>query len=129
MNLCQICLLILLHSTVIMKAQQGLQLKFYNKTGKDIDSLTIGERYIGSLKYNQSTEYLYYTKIFLFSGSAMPKISGRFDNIIVNYDPTSKPLCNTFREWRRNGKYEYDLYLNTNGDGLRFYLNDHILKD
>ena len=47
---------------------KGVQVKLYNNTGKDIDSLIIGETLIGNLKKGDTTDFIKFKKFRFDSG-------------------------------------------------------------
>lgn len=106
---------------------KNLHVKFYNKTGQDIDSLVIAGTFIGHLKNGSSTEYVNY-KEFLFNGNIpYEQISG-----IVNKKKVSQldwSDCGTDDNSQSNGSYIFDLKkeLDLNGNTC-LYLVEHNKK-
>lgn len=86
---------------------KSLHVKFYNKTGENIDSLAIAGNLIGHLKNNSSTESINY-KAFLFdSGVPYEQISGLINNKKIEQFNWSD--CGTERNKESQGFYVFDI--------------------
>ncbi|MBF4514995.1 hypothetical protein IRZ71_01490 [Flavobacterium sp. ANB] len=106
---------------------KNLHIKFYNKTGKDIDSLVIAGTFIENLKNGNSTEYIDYKEFLFDSGIPYEQISG-----IVNKKKISQlnwSDCGTERNLQSEGSYIFDLKKAEDEKGNTcLYLTNHNEK-
>jgi len=104
--------LIILSSFVSFRS---IHVKFHNKTGEDIDSLVIAGTFIGSLKKDQSTEYISF-KEFEFDGDLpYEEISGTTNN--KKLDKLHWSWCGTERNTKSKGSYIFDIRKAVNDEG------------
>lgn len=103
---------------------RSVHVKFYNKTGENIDSLVIAGTLIGDLKNDNSTEHIDF-KTFLFDGNnPYEQISGIINNKKVTQFNYS--WCGTERNRRSKGSYVFDLKKQTDEKGnISLYLVEH----
>ncbi|MBF4492127.1 hypothetical protein IRZ83_07920 [Flavobacterium sp. JLP] len=106
---------------------KNLHVKFYNKTGEDIDSLVIAGTFIGHLKNGSSTEYINYNEFLFDSGIPYEQISGLINNkktLELNWSD-----CGTERNKESKGSYIFDLKKDTRLTDTTFlYLVSHNHK-
>lgn len=112
---------------IIFVNLKRVHVKFYNKTGEDIDSLVVAGNLIGHLKNNSSTESINY-KAFLFdSGVPYEQISGLINNKKIEQFNWSD--CGTERNKESQGFYVFDIKKTTDEKGNTcFYLVAHNKK-
>jgi hypothetical protein len=101
--------------------------KFFNKTGENIDSLMIGNTFIGKLKKDGFTEYINFKEFEFDSGFPYENVSGKIKKKILKPDFWSD--CGTERYSLSNGTYEFDIKtkLDINGEAV-LYLAPHNRK-
>jgi hypothetical protein len=99
---------------------QNLSIKFYNKTGFDIDSLKIGAQYIGYFKKDASTPFLKYNSFDIQDGAPFGFAFG----IIKNKKRDKKPFmkCGYGVTTETFGKYQCDIILMNKGNGYGYML-------
>lgn len=105
----------------------GFHAKFYNKTGKNLDSLVIAGTLIGDLKSNNSTKSIDF-KQFVFDGDIPYEIiSSKIKNKKVEQLNWSD--CGTNLEAQTKGTYTFDIKkaLDENGNTC-LYLVEHNKK-
>ncbi|SEN53681.1 hypothetical protein SAMN05444671_1778 [Flavobacterium sp. CF108] len=103
---------------------RGFHAKFYNKTGKDLDSLVIAGTLIGDLKSDNSTKSIDF-KQFVFDGNIPYEIiSSKIKNKKVEQLNWSD--CGTNIEAQTKGSYTFDIKkaLDENGNTC-LYLVEH----
>lgn len=94
---------------------RSVRVKFHNKTGDNIDSLVIAGTYIGSLKKDQSTEYVNF-KEFEFDGDLpYENISGIANN--KKLEKLHWSWCGTGRNTKSKGSYIFDIRKAVNDEG------------
>src|SRR4051812_19544191 len=86
---------------------KNLHVKFYNKTGENIDSLVVAGTLIGHLKNNSSTEYVNYKEFLFDSSIPYEQISGLINNKKI--DQLNWSWCGTERNTQSNGSYTFDI--------------------
>ena len=106
---------------------RSVHVKFYNKTGENIDSLLIGNTLIGDLEKDNYTKKIDF-KEFLFDGNTpYEKISG-----IVNQKKIHQlnwSWCGTERNIKSKGSYVFYIKKATDNDGnMCLYLVEHNKK-
>lgn len=98
--------------------------KFYNKTGKAIDSLSIGENFIGHLANNDSTNFIDFKKFKFDSGYPYETIKGIIDD--KKFQQIDWSWCGTERKYETRGSYFFDIKIIKGGDTVdRLYLVKH----
>lgn len=106
---------------------KNLHVKFYNKTGEDIDSLVIAGTLIGFLKNGSSTEYIDFKEFAFDSGTPYEQMSGITKNKKLHQLNWSD--CGTERYAESKGSYIFDLKKEINYEGdTCLYLVDHNKK-
>lgn len=102
---------------------KNLHVKFHNKTGEDIDSLTVAGTFIGHLKNGSSTEYINYKEFLFDSGIPYEQISGIVNSKKIHELNWSD--CGTERKKESKGSYIFDLKKETNlkGDTCLYLIN------
>ena len=109
--------------TVFLVTRNSFHAKFHNKTGHDIDSLFIGNSFIGHLSNNDSTEILNF-KRFQFDGSfPYEKLRGIVQK--KNLFQSNWSWCGTGRNLKSNGSYQFDIRTTYHGDSISLYLVKH----
>jgi hypothetical protein len=102
---------------------QTLAIKIFNKTAENVDSLSIGNRYIGSLARDSVTSFLDFDKISFDSDTPIEPISGIIRELpVIQLDWSH---CGTMWHTETKGKYILDLELRNNEDVIRFVLLPH----
>ncbi|OXB24328.1 hypothetical protein B0A80_06460 [Flavobacterium tructae] len=106
---------------------KNIHIKFYNKTGENIDSLVIGKNLIGNLKNNNSTKHIDF-KEFAFDGNIpYEQISGRINNKNINQLYWS--WCGTNHNKKSEGSYIFDIKKGLDEKGNPcLYLTNHNEK-
>jgi hypothetical protein len=114
---------LLLVVTGMQLQAQSAMVKIYNKTGQNIDSLTIGDKYIGLLARDNNTPFLNYPKFGFDAGYPDEKVTGKVHGKRV-YD----------MNWNRHGSetpgataglYHFDLLLRSDGNNEYLQLDFH----
>ncbi|MTH15102.1 hypothetical protein [Flavobacterium sp. LC2016-01] len=106
-------------------ADGSVEVKFYNKTGADIDSLVIAKTFIGQIKNEKSTAYLDFKNI--------NELFGQISCISNNEKLSDLPLAQTYLNWcgtvsdiEPQNKYILDLRKSTDSKGnINFFLATH----
>lgn len=106
---------------------RGFHAKFYNKTGKDLDSLVIAGTLIGDLKSDNSTKSIDF-KQFVFDGDIPYEIiSSKIKNKKVEQLNWSD--CGTNIEAQTKGSYTFDIKKTLDENGKTcLYLVEHNKK-
>ena len=94
----------------------------YNRTGLDIDSLYIADKYFGNLKRDSNSTFIALDSIGTDSGFPYDKLRANCNNVKVKQYNYSR--CGSQRCMRRSGKYEFDLLLFKTHAGELFILLD-----
>jgi hypothetical protein len=113
--------------TIAFLNLKRFHVKFYNKTGEDIDSLMIAGTFIGSLKNGESTKQINF-KEFEFDGSIpYEQISGNSNN--KKLDMLYWSWCGTGTNTISEGYYNFDIrkVFDENGNEC-LYLIEHNTK-
>jgi hypothetical protein len=107
---------------------RNVHVKFYNKTGENIDSLIIAETFIGHLKKDSSTESIDF-KHFTFDDSIPYEQISAILNSKKSYQ-LNWSWCGTGRNTESNGSYIFDLkkVIDEKGNTC-FYLTNHNQKN
>ena len=101
--------------------------KFFNKTGGNIDSLQIGNNFIGQLKKDSSTEFIDLKKFEFDSEFPYEDVSGKINGQKIN--PFYWSECGTEMNSISNGTYEFDIRKGINLKGkVILYLAYHNKK-
>ncbi len=102
---------------------QNLKIKIYNKSGFDIDSVLIGDKFVGAIKKNSSIIILDCREITLQDGLPYGLPGG----IIIN-ETTNKELiglCGTGRIKVTKGNFKFDITASKNEFGYRLFWDKH----
>jgi len=103
---------------------KNFHVKFYNKTGEDIDSLVIAGTLIGHLKNGNSTEYIDFKEFAFDSGIPYEQMSGVVQNKKLYQLDWSD--CGTERYTESKGSYIFDLKKEIDFKGnICLYLIEH----
>jgi len=102
---------------------QNLKLKIYNKTGFDLDSVVVGEKYIGVIKKAASVEILDCKEISMQGNIIFGFPAGFVKNKKKN--PEQLLLCGTGVTSVSKGKFKFDLIMEENEFGYRLYWSQH----
>ena len=94
---------------------KNFQAKFFNKTGRNIDSLQIGNNFVGQLKKDSSTGFIYFRKFEFDSEFPYEDVSGKINGQKLN--PFYWSPCGTERNYLSNGTYQFDIRLGINLKG------------
>lgn len=105
---------------VVFVNLKNVHLKFYNKTGEDIDSLVVGETYIGKVKKDNSTKFIGFKKLMFDNGIPYDKITGIIKD--KKYVKLSRSQCGSGRQIVSEGEFVFHIELWTGKDGIT-YLN------
>ena len=71
-----ILIILIIFGSIFYLNFKNLHVKFYNKTGENLDSLVIAGTLIGNLKDGNSTEYINYKEFLFDSGIPYEQMSG-----------------------------------------------------
>ena len=86
---------------------QGVNMKFYNKTGFELDSLLIGKTFIGNLSKDSATDYINYDLFTLDSGIPIINLVALVNNKIITTPKTRR--CGTQMKTINEGTYICDI--------------------
>ncbi|WP_337968225.1 hypothetical protein [uncultured Flavobacterium sp.] len=122
-----IFIILILFGSIFYLNYKNLHVKFYNKTGENLDSLVIAGTFIGDLKNGSSTEYINYKEFLFDSGIPYEQISGFINDKKIYKLNWSD--CGTERNKESKGSYIFDLKkeLDLNGNTC-LYLVEHNKK-
>lgn len=122
-----ICFLILTLGIVGCSSEENnsvddsVHVKFYNKTGSDIDSLVIAKNFIGHLENESSTAFLNFKKINFNGSQTYQEISGISNNKKLKEFPLVGATWNWCGTMDINTpikrRYAFDIKTETNKDG------------
>ncbi|WP_426486646.1 hypothetical protein [Flavobacterium sp. 2] len=102
-------------------ADDSFRIKFYNKTGSDIDSLIIAKNFIGHLKNENSTTFLNFKKMNFGGDQTFREISGISNNKKLKELPSVAAAWNWCGTMDINTpikrRYFFDIKTTTNKDG------------
>ncbi|OXA74904.1 hypothetical protein SAMN05444397_1069 [Flavobacterium aquidurense] len=122
--------IILLACTIIVAIFinfKNLHIKFYNKTGENINSLVVAGTLIGHMKNGSSTEFIDYKEFLFDSGIPYEQISGLINNKKIEQFNWSD--CGTERNTESEGSYIFDIKKATDEKGNTcLYLIAHNKK-
>lgn len=122
-----IFIILILFGSIFYLNYKNLHVKFYNKTGENLDSLVIAGNLIGHLKNGSSTEYINYKEFLFDSGIPYEQISGFINNKKIHELNWSD--CGTERNKESKGSYIFDLKKELDEEGnICFYLANHNEK-
>lgn len=99
---------------------KNLHIKFYNKTGEDIDSLVVGDTYIGQIKKDSSTEFINFKGLLFDSGFPREKITAIINKKKLHHINGS--WCASGRKMVTEGEIIYDIQIDSDKNGNP-YLN------
>lgn len=102
---------------------QNLKIKIFNKTGFDIDSVSIGSKYIGAIKKGSSVKILDCNEIILQDGIPYGLPGGIILNETTNTELIG--LCGTGRKTITRGYYKFDITAYKNEFGYRLFWHNH----
>ncbi|MFD2942748.1 hypothetical protein [Flavobacterium notoginsengisoli] len=102
---------------------KGVQVKFYNNTGKDIDSLIIGETLIGNLKKGDTTDFIKFKKFRFDSGFPYEDLSGTVNGNRIHDLKWS--WCASERSYESDGEYIFDIITKEDNEGNTYL---HLVK-
>lgn len=105
--------------TYPVSPDKNVKIKFYNKTGYNIDSLSFGGTFIGKLEKDSATTFVYLES---FMSDENP--TGYIDTFSL-IDANTFRHCGTGVELITRGAYEYDLLLLDHGKGLCMIKGQH----
>jgi len=82
-------------------------MKFYNKTGYDLDSLIVNNKYIGHISKDSSTSFIVFDDITLDTGSPIARLSALMNDMAVATPVYGR--CGTEMNVVTEGVYENDI--------------------
>lgn len=89
---------------------QDLKMKFYNKTGFDLDSLSINNTFIGHISKDSVTNYISFDSFVFDSGMADGNLVAIINNKIFATPTTPKTKrCGTEMKVIKEGTYSCDI--------------------
>jgi hypothetical protein len=102
---------------------QNLKIELFNKTLYDLDSVTIGEKFVGKIKKNSSIVVLDCKEIVMQSG--LPY--GFPHAIIIGKEKSTSffGLCGTGRKKITKGKFKFDITLKETENDYRLIWSEH----
>ena len=122
-----IFIILIIFGSIFYLNYKNLHVKFYNKTGENLDSLVIAGTLIGDLKNGSSTEYINYKEFLFDSGIPYEQISGLINDKKIHELNWSD--CGTERNKESKGSYIFDLKKELDEEGnICFYLVNHNEK-
>jgi hypothetical protein len=105
-------------------SSQTLKIKIHNKTGQNIDSLMIGDKYIGDLSKDSVTAFLDYERFNFDTGIPNEGIFG-----VIRKTPVRQlnwSMCGTEWHTETTGNYIFDLVLREKEEVDYFLLDHHV---
>jgi hypothetical protein len=108
-----IILIILIPSTTLCQNTSkkeegsGIKMKFYNSTGYDLDALLIGNKLIGHLSKDSTTDYINFDSFVFDSGHADANLEALISRRIVQTPKYRR--CGTQMKTVTTGTYECDI--------------------
>ena len=112
-------LILILYLLFLNLSGQDLKVKFYNKTGYQIDSLSFANTLIGNLPKDSSSNFI---NCNTFYSHSYP--TGKIQNINLS-DPNKYDQCGTGVEHYTIGLFEYDILLGNLGKGECLIIHYH----
>ena len=118
----------------ILSYGQGVKVKFFNKTGFDLDSLAFKKIYIGALPKDQATSYLTYESLYFNGDNRSVAGWNRSDGYIKSMKKYVEPAdtyhfstCATGSYTETSGTFLFDINLRIFAkDGTYvLYLSEH----
>ena len=103
---------------------QNLQIKIYNKTGYDLDSISIGDTYVGLIKKHSSKIVLECKFLDLQDGRPYGLPNGIAKGLTKDTSWLI-PFCSTGLKSVTTGKFKFDITLNAGKEGYRLYWRKH----
>lgn len=112
------CIAICIASTHIA-AGQNVTVKFYNKTGSDVDSLIVGSTFVGQIVKDNETDFLKFPNFHFDSGHPYETLKGIVGGKSLTQLDWS--WCATSHYTRTaEGTYTFDLVVVKDQDGSRY---------
>jgi hypothetical protein len=115
----QLAILFLIPSLTI---GQNINMKVFNKTGYDIDSLLFGRFYLGKLS-KDSTVLLSGIDEIIMQGDV--PLNRPFGIIEGKKRPFNLKSCATKSKKKKSGSYAFDILIHETGDDYHLYWNKH----
>lgn len=106
----------------------GVMVKYCNKTGYHLDSLTINGSFVGRLMDDSLTPYLMYDSVLVSGGELLfQRMCAKIGNI---YEPAcfeKGPFgyCGVGVSTVGKGKFEYDIEIKAGVGEFKLYINKH----
>ena len=94
----------------------SLEVKVYNKTGADVDSFGIADKYIGRLKKDEVIEITDCKAMEMQDGGPFGMVEGRIGDRMQNISKDAW-FCGTGLETVTKGDFEFDLEKAERGEG------------
>lgn len=102
---------------------QKIKIKLYNKTGYDLDSVMIGDKFVGKIEKDE-VAILLYNKQLIMQGDVP---FGRPIAIIKNKKAVKVMLgCSTKTKKINSGSLEFDINIYEANEGFRLYWQRHF---
>jgi hypothetical protein len=101
---------------------QNIQIKVFNKTGYDIDSVLFGHFYLGKLS-KDSTVFLSGIDEITMQGDV--PLNRPFGLIEGKKRPFNLTPCGTKSKKKKEGSYAFDLFIYETGNEYRLYWKKH----
>ena len=102
---------------------QDLKVKFYNKTGFDLDSLKIQKNFIGHLAKDSATYFLDFSSLVFDSGIPDANLFAVIDDKIITTPKIRR--CGTEMKTMKKGIYEIEIVITNWGNTEAIVLNAH----
>ena len=99
---------------------KNVHLKFYNKTGEDIDSLIVAGTYVGKIKKDSATEFIQFKKLLFENGIPYDEITGIIKNRKV-YKLNMGGFCASGKTMVQEAEFSFNISLREN-DGKTFLI-------
>jgi len=103
--------------------RKNITVKFYNKTGHDVDSLIVGDTFVGHISNNDSTEFIKFRKFHFDSGIPYEDLKGQIQR--QTFSEFHSSWCGTERYTKTNGSYSFDIRAKPGIDTAWIYLDNH----
>lgn len=110
-------------------SSSGVRIKYYNKTGYHLDSLSIANLFIGRLEDEASTDYLIYESVVTTDGFlSLPRVWAKIGKTYSIDFFNNKPIgyCGNGLGMLKTGSFEYDIKIEADVGEFRLYLDKHI---
>lgn len=102
---------------------QKLAIEIYNKTGFDLDSVSIMNKYVGAIKKDSSTEILNFNELAIQDGEPFGFPHGTIKG--KKKSDTKLGLCGTGTYNVTEGQFKFDITLSERVDGYFLFWNTH----